>query len=373
MISGARAAIVERAHRHGPIPFAEFMDLALYGEAGFYAAGRGAGRGRDFLTSPEVGPLFGAVMARALDRWWTDLGRPDPFVVVDAGAGPGALARAIDDASPECAPALHYVLVELSDALREVHAKAVPLESPSWAAPTQVPGRGPLFASLAELPAEPFVGVVLANELLDNLPFALLERGDDHWNEVRVGAEGDDLVEILVAAAEDPANETTGLAPEAQIGARVPLQHAAVAWLRHVLSLVERGRVVVVDYASTTPELAGRPWPEWLRTYRAHGRGSVPLDRPGEQDITCEIASDQLAHVRPPDADRSQADFLRAHGLDDLVAAARATWEERAAAGDLDAVKARSRVSEAEALTDPAGLGAFRVLEWQVPSSTRGE
>jgi hypothetical protein len=48
------------------------------------------------------------------------------------------------------------------------------------------------------------------------------------------------------------------------------------------------------------------------------------------------------------------------------VAAARATWHERASLGDLDALKARSRVGEADALTDPSGLGAFRVLEWDV-------
>jgi SAM-dependent MidA family methyltransferase len=124
---------------------------------------------------------------------------------------------------------------------------------------------------------------------------------------------------------------------------------------------------VVVDYADTTPALARRPWLDWVRTYRAHGRGGHPLEAPGTQDVTCEVAVDQLAAlVRPPDADRSQAEWLRAHGIDDLVAEARATWHERAALGDLAALRARSRVGEADALTDPAGLGAFRVLEWVV-------
>ena len=62
----------------------------------------------------------------------------------------------------------------------------------------------------------------------------------------------------------------------------------------------------------------------------------------------------------------SQADWLRAHGIDDLVADARRTWTARAHIGDLAALKARSRVTEAEALLDPTGLGAFRVLEWTV-------
>ena len=53
----------------------------------------GAGRaGRDFVTSPEVGQLFGALVARALDGWWRDAGAPDPFLVIEAGAGRGRLS-----------------------------------------------------------------------------------------------------------------------------------------------------------------------------------------------------------------------------------------------------------------------------------------
>ena len=107
-----------------------------------------------------------------------------------------------------------------------------------------------------------------------------------------------------------------------------------------------------------------RPWTEWVRTYRGHGRAGHPLDDLGTADITCEVAIDQLP---PATIDRAQAEFLRAHGLDDLVAAARQEWTERAHIGDLQALKARSRVTEAAALTDPSGLGAFRVLEWEVP------
>ena len=62
-----------------------------------------------------------------------------------------------------------------------------------------------------------------------------------------------------------------------------------------------------------------------------------------------------------------QGEFLRAHGLDELADAARAAWQERAHIGDLEALKQRSRVTESRALTDPAGLGAFKVLEWIVP------
>jgi SAM-dependent MidA family methyltransferase len=331
------------------------MDVALYDpDLGFYSTGHGAGRGGDFLTSPEVGPLFGAVVARALDEWWDELGCPSQFTVVEAGAGAGTLARDVRLAAPRCLGSLAQVLVERSPSLRALHAGRVPVEAGA-------------VVSLAELPAEPVVGVVLANELLDNLPFLLLERHDGGWCEVRVGESAGALAEVLVPAAPGLAEEADRLAPGAGDGARVPLQHAATQWLRDAIGLVERGRVVVVDYADATPSMAARPWAEWLRTYRGHGRGGHPLDSPGEQDVTAEVAVDQLAGVRAPTADRPQAEFLAGHGIDDLAAAAADEWHARAHIGDLPALKARSRVGEADALTDPTGLGAFRVLEWELP------
>jgi hypothetical protein len=103
-----------------------------------------------------------------------------------------------------------------------------------------------------------------------------------------------------------------------------------------------------------------------VRTYRAHGPGSHPLEDPGAQDVTCEVALDQLSRVRPPSADRPQAEFLRMHGLGELVQEARGAWQSRAAAGDLEALRSRSTLTEAAAVTDPGGLGAHRVLEWVV-------
>lgn len=360
-------------HRFGPLPYDEVVGQAV--EAFFESGGQAR---RDFLTSPEVGPLFGAVVARALDAWWGSLGRPDPFVVVEAGAGVGTLARDVLAASPACAGALRYVLVERSEALRARHATMVPLELPGWVLGPRVvdaetdesvvePGAGPMFASLAELPAQRFTGVILANELLDNMPFGLLRRGQGGWDEIRVGDSPDGLVNFPVPAPPDLSALASRLAPDAPVGGWIPVQHAAQAWLASALSLVERGRVVLFDYADTTASMAQRqPW-DWVRTYRGNARGTDPLSDLGLQDITCEVAVDQLAHVRPMTADTAQADWLHSHGLDDLVVDARAAWNAAAAAPDLAALAARSRLTEAATLTDPSGLGAFRVLEWSLP------
>ena len=372
----AFAAIAERIGRVGPLPFGAFVAAALSGPGGFFTGGAGAGRRADFLTSPEVGPLFGAVVARALDAEWERLHRPDPFVVVEAGAGRGALAKAVLDAAPACERALRYVLAERSPALRAAAEQLLTVEPAANVLggvgddddcpPLAATGTGPVVAVLDDLPATTFTGIVLANELLDNLPFDLVGRSAHGWDEVRVGLDGDALVEVLVAASPDLAAEATALAPDTDAGSRIPIQHAARTWLGRALGLLGAGSVILVDYADDTPSLAARPWDDWLRTYRGHQRAGHPLEAPGTADITCEVAVDQLAVVRPPDRNRTQAAWLDAHGLPALVEAARETWRASAHVGDLHALTARSRVGEGEALMDRAGLGAFRVLEWRI-------
>jgi len=340
------------------------MEAALYDpEWGFYARGGRAGRRGDFITSAEVGPLFGAVVARALDRWWQESGSPRPFVVVEAGAGVGTLARSVLAAAPACSAALRYVLVERSAALRAEHERGLPSVLPvhAFAASNEpedddevvspVPD-GPFTVSLEALPPPGSAHVVLANELLDNLPTRLLERTAQGWAEVFVG---EHLEQVLLPTMVEP---TIDVAP----GARVAWQEAAAQWLRAAL---ETGRrVVVLDYMTTTADMGMRPWREWLRTYRGHERGADVLTDLGSQDITCEVALDQLAAVLEPMRVSDQRSFLIEHGIDELVAEGRAVWERGAATGDLAAMRGRSRVREAEALTDLDGLGAFTVAEW---------
>jgi SAM-dependent MidA family methyltransferase len=378
-----KPALAERIRREGPIPFDRFVDAALYDTAdGFFARGGGAGRaGRDFVTSPEVGVLFGALVARFLDRAWTELARPDPFVVVDAGAGRGRLAADVLRAEPECARALRYVLVERSAALRAAQRDLLTLEPADRAlgpavqvepddAPWPVAGVGPLTTALPELPAlEIPAGVVVANELLDNLPFRIVERNGDAWTEIRVGLADGDFVEVTVPAATEVAAAADDVASSATIadGARLPVPTAAADWLATCGHALRRGFLVVVDFADTAASIATRGQEQWLRTYRGHERGVPPLADPGAQDITCDVPVEHLVTHAERAGFRlvervGQAEWLAALGIDDLADDARGVWRGRAAIGDLEAMAARSRVSEAAALTDPSGLGAHRVF-----------
>jgi SAM-dependent MidA family methyltransferase len=265
---------------------------------------------------------------------------------------------------------LRYLLVERSSRQRERHREHLRLEHPSAAFPLargddEPPDAGgPITVSLADLPAVATVGVIVANELLDNLPFALCQRSASGWDEVLVGVDGDHLIEVLVEAPIGHRQLAEDLAPDAPVGARIPVQLGVWRWLAEARSTLERGRIVCFDYARSTAEMAADPG--WLRTYRSQSRGIDPLIDPGTQDITTDVALDQLVVVAAPTLIRSQRDFLAAFGIEQLVESGRAVWAERAHLADLTALKARSRIREADALLDPRGLGGFTVMEWVV-------
>ena len=171
--------IVAAIAAHGPLRFDQYVNLALYGEHGFYTSGGVAGRRGDFITSPEVGPLFGCVLARYIAAERQRLGAAGDFTIVEVGAGPGTLSRSVLAATGD----VRYVAVEVSAAQRQRHPAGV--------------------ESMADLPERPAAGVIVANELLDNLPFRLLV-SDAGWREAYVDRVGDRFVELLAPMADAP-------------------------------------------------------------------------------------------------------------------------------------------------------------------------
>jgi SAM-dependent MidA family methyltransferase len=279
------------------------------------------------------------VIARALDAWWKELGSPSQFDVVECGAGPGTLARSILSAQPECADALHYVVVEISASQRALHPQGV--------------------ESRETMPDGPITGVILANELLDNLPFRLFVF-DGSWMEAFVSqASGGQFVEVL----RTPDVVPSCLPQTAPLGSRAPIQDSAASWVRNSLSKIDHGQLLLFDYFSaSTAEISLTPWREWLRTYRDQGRGMHYLSDPGSQDITSQVMIDQLPTGF---ITSTQADFLAQWGIDELVREGNAYWESMKTAPDVAAMKMRSRSTEAKSLIDQTGLGAFTALSWQ--------
>jgi len=324
----------------GAISFEQYMGLALYGDGGFYQDGGKAGRRGDFITSPEVGPLFASVVARYLDNCWSELGCPESFDVVEVGAGPGTLARGIFDAQPNCLSAMKYVAVEISESQRAMHPDYV--------------------ESVESFPERSIQGVVLANELLDNLPFKLFVY-DGAWKEAFVAlGDGSKFVEVLRSVDEVP-EVLPKLAP---LGSRAPIQVAVSHWMLNVTQKLSRGKVLVFDYCSqSTSEIAVSPWREWLRTYKDHQRGVHYLLDPGNQDITSQVMVDQLMEAVPGLSVMPQAEWLQTWGIGELVSEGSKYWEERKSSPDIVALKMRSRANESLALTTQEGLGGFSVLE----------
>ena len=324
-----------RIRAEGPLTFDQWVEACLYDpQDGFYSSGGSAGRRGDFITSPEVGPLFGTVLANWIDKVWTNLGSPKDFAVLETGAGPGTLARSILQAKPESLINGRYITIERSENQRKLH----PVEA----------------ESLSSFPEESITGVVIANELLDNLPFRLCLGDGEKWREILITEE---FKEITGNEVELPASLTPFT------GAKIPIQTKASDWVQDALGIVDQGAVLVFDYCSTTSQMASEPQSRWLRTYKGHEKGTHPTANPGSQDITVNVALDQLPVGFSAN---SQAEFLTSYGIEELVKEGRRIWEKQAHLGGLEAVKARSRITEAEALLDPNGLGGFTTLEWLI-------
>ena len=255
--------------RVGPISFERFMELALYGEAGFYMRvdGGSAGRRGDFITSPEVGPLFGAVLADSSTRNGT--ASDGPTVHRRRRRCRPRNPRPLDPRRDPLPRRARYVAVEMSAAQRDRHPDGI--ES------------GPTSAGTID-------GVILANELLDNLPFRLAVF-DDGWREALVDLDRSGASSRCCRRRSIPFRLAAAAPPSAP--AR-PLIDRAAAFI------AERPRCSVaasscIDYGvPRTGELAMRPWREWLRTYRSNERGGHYLADAGGQDITIDVPFDQL-------------------------------------------------------------------------------
>lgn len=317
------------------------MGLALYHpEHGFYSGTGKAGRRGDFITSAEVGPLFGHVVANAIDAEWKRLGTPDVFTVIDAGAGPGTLAKSVLRAEPHCAEALRYIAVEQSADQRAEHPDGV--------------------LSVEELPIEligdGIDGVVIANELLDNLVFSRVQRIEGVLQTLDVDVSADGELELV------PGGTQPNLDSLFDAGvASATLQSEAATWVSTAQGALSRGRVIVIDYARLSSAEVE------IRTYADHERAGDPLVALGTKDITVDVDLEQLQRVvGPADHISTQAEWLAEHGIEALVDEGRRMWEQSAGIGDLSALRFRSRINEADALLAADGLGGFLVAEWVI-------
>jgi NADH dehydrogenase [ubiquinone] 1 alpha subcomplex assembly factor 7 len=341
--------VVERIRRlvreRGPITFAHYMEEALYGPGGFYTKTRIGSEG-DFVTSPHVHPVFARLVGVALEELWTNLGRPRPFRLVEAGAGDGTLATELVAGFGRGGIDLEYTAVERGAEARERLAAITPH----------------VATSLADVePLQP--GVLFANELLDNLPFRRVRRLGDTLAELRVGLDGDRLAEVQVPCDA----ELAAAAPDLQDGTEAVIATGAFAFVDELARTLRRGYAVLIDYGSSGPQ-AGE-----VHGYRSHRVVGDVLADPGATDVTAGV---DLRSVGERAAAAglvslgtvSQREALRALGFDRWMRAELAHQADLLnAARGVEATRTWDGRNRARLLVTASGLGRLRWLVLATP------
>ncbi|MEA2023755.1 MAG: SAM-dependent methyltransferase [Actinomycetota bacterium] len=352
----------------GPMPFEEYMAACLYDEEfGFFATGplRSVKSG-DFLTSPEVSPWLGRMLARFVAREEERTGA-DPFRVVEVGAGSGSLLKPLMETLLDVPPAEGRGEAERSDAGGPSYAfHAIEASPAARDALADLLGPANVYTSLDDLP-DHFDGVIIVNELLDNLPVALAIRSGDGWVERWVGATDDRFGFVTAPARPDVAAWCDAYAGTVPEGGMVEVQLAATEWMRTALQHIDQGTVVVIDYGGTAEELEPRRTQGTLRTYRSHHLGPDPLLEPGATDVTVDVNfTAMLAAAESAGATAElhrQDDFLANLGLRETIRDLRHRERDLARSGEtMERLIVRSEATDAETLLHPRGLGDFRVM-----------
>ncbi|MDK1017537.1 MAG: SAM-dependent methyltransferase [Actinomycetota bacterium] len=357
-----RTRLIRQIEAEGPMPFDEYMAACLYDpDDGFFSAGPlRSGKTGDFVTSPEISPWFGRLIGRWAKRFSPLVEQGEMAramrgsegatrVLIEVGAGSGAL--------------LVPLIAEAGGVFGEVYAVEM-----SSAARSRIADQNPtanVVASLDEIP-EGVDAVLVANEVLDNMPAALARRSDDGWMEIGVGVDGGDLRLTEMPAREEVIEWCDEVFGDVPVGTVVTVQLAVAEWISSVFERFGRVSLCLIDYGAPAEELAGRGVESVVRTYRGHQTGFDWLQHPGDTDITVDVNLDgvTMAIARAGGTVRviNQNDFLVEQGANELIERARRDERETAGAGEImDQLKARSERIDLEALIDPTGFGAFTV------------
>jgi SAM-dependent MidA family methyltransferase len=278
------ALLAERIRRFGPITFAEYMRECLYHPVHGYYSKPESVRFADYYTSPDVHPIFGRLLARQFAECWEQLDRPNEFLLVEAAAGIGRLARHILEFAqsklPEFYAALHYVAVERSPARCDQMA--------SQLAPFFQEGK---CRPAIEIPMHIPTGCVFSNELLDALPVHRVRQQDGRLQEIFVGNDGGVFVEILMPLSTEV---IAGYFAAQQItleeGQQAEVGLEACDWIAEIARRLTGGFVFTIDYGHEAAELfdfhhmAGT-----MLAYAKHRASESFFLAPGEQDLTAHV------------------------------------------------------------------------------------
>ena len=349
----------ESISTQGPITFADFMDTVLYHpDLGYYT--RSTGVHSDYFTSVSAHPVFGAMLANHLDDLWIALERPNPFAVIELGAGEGMLAEYILSVAGEheWTSCLQYIGVEISAARRAA-----------------APAGAQFVSAIYELEGMDLrQAVIISNEYFDALPFHLIRRQETGWVEERVDIRDGGFVLVdtepttLVLRYAEQYGDALPDGGRLEARPMVSNLYSEIAGIAPVLA------ITTIDYGGPAPEVHGpRLQGGTALAYRGHGASEALLAHLGTQDLTahvnftaltdsgCRLGLDSLPLIK-------QVDFLVALGIGDYLPYLQT----------IPGVSPERYERERHAviqLLDPAEMGRFRVLlqhRGLDPSALRG-
>ncbi|MCD6046122.1 MAG: hypothetical protein K0R48_1285 [Gammaproteobacteria bacterium] len=330
------------------IPFSEFMRLALYTpELGYYCrTPLPIGKEGDFVTAPEISPLFGRCLARQLSAILTTIPESN---ILEFGAGLGTLACEIllylekENALPQ-----HYFILELSAPLKEAQRLQLQQRCPHLL--TKV-------TWLNQLP-HPFKGVIIANEVLDAMPVEIIRLYKDHYEQafVTYNASHFDwhyqkISDVDLQEKADAIAKT--LAPEVlSAGYVTEVNPYLKPWINSVSECLQSGVIFIIDYGFLSPHYYHPDRKDGtLMCHYQHRSHSNPLIQVGEQDITAHVDFSAVIEVATQAGLKTagyapQAHFLLALGLLEFASLTHSTIEQYQLAQQIKTLTLPSEMGE---------------------------
>jgi SAM-dependent MidA family methyltransferase len=348
----------ERIEREGPITFRDWMHAALYDPAeGYYRRNRiRQGRAGDYRTAPETSPLFGAVFAHYFMKSYFDLGAPDDFTIIEAGAGAGDCARAVlltlQREFPKVFNATRYIIDEISD---DAQSQALTKLS-EFKDRIQ-------FQPLSRIESPLLHAIILSNELLDAFPVNRVVGRNGKIRELRVGLNGaNEFIWIEDEPSGDVADYCERVRLQLEAGQIYEVNLGAEEFISRAAEAIGEGLLITVDYGADRNTLLNDPnrFQGTLRAFHRHNFVDDLLARPGEHDLTTTVDWTQIQEAGA----RSGLETLRLQRLDEFLLSEGALEELGSAANDIhDPIELLNSNAAARELIMPNGMAAgFQVL-----------
>ena len=353
---------LETAQR-GILPFARFMELALYcPEYGYYEQQKdNVGRRGDFITSVSTGELFGQLLAFQFAEWLEIEARSQkPEVrIVEAGAHDGKLAKDIltwlQLQRPELFSQLEYCLIEPSPRRQEWQSETLKQFAP----------RVRWFTDFKNLKFKTkktkLTGIIFSNELLDAMPVHRFswDATNKKWFEWGVAVDGEKFV---WARMPRPVHNSRFTIHNLQLESVLPDNYtietspAAENWWRAAAGILERGKLFTIDYGLTDDELFSPARTKGtLRAYFRHHPSDDLLANAGEQDLTAHVNFSAIQKAGEEAGLKTENFCTQPQFLTQILAKA----QQDKNFGEWNASRAR----QFQTLTHPEHLGrAFRIL-----------